>query len=156
MKIITKKPKWQDIDDESQFFIDYATIEQQDEISSLVTQMILVDESLIGATQKGEMDEKLNAFSDEEKTKVLLLSAKLGRLALKYQVKNWKGITNGSNKPIKIKLVPWVNSDGIEAGTQIEEELFNSLVQGLSWWNLIHIYNCISQVTGMNESDKKK
>ena len=156
MKIITKKPKWQDIDRESQFFIDYATMEQQDEITSLVMQIALIDESLMGTTQKSEMSKKLNAFSDDKKTKALLLNVKLGRLALRYQVKNWKGITNGNNKSIKIKLVPWVNPDGEERGTQIEEELFNSLTQGLNWWDLIHIYNCIYQVTGNTEADKKK
>jgi hypothetical protein len=151
MKIINKTSKWVEIDGESSFMVEYPTIEQQDEIDLLVAEIMYLDESVLGTLDKKEMDKKLQSFSAKNKARMIVLNKKLGRLALKYQVKNWKGVNNGTLKPVKIKLVPY--ADG---GTQIEPKLFNQLVSSLSMWELIHIYNMISIQTGMSETDKKK
>ena len=153
MKINLKhsKSRWVDIDGESQFLIDYPTIEQQDEIDIVLAEIMFMDESLIGVVDKGQMEQKLNSFSARNKAQVTHLNKKLGRLAIKYQVKDWKGIVNGNGKAVKIRLVPH-----LESGTQIEEKLFKSLIKELKWWDLVHIFNCFSQETELNETDKKK
>ena len=156
MKIKTKKPKWQDIDGESQFYIDYPVIEQQDEVDLIISKIMLLDDSLQGVTNKKEMEGKLNSFSIDNKAMAMQLQKVAGRLAIKYTVKDWKGVSGDNDKPMKIKLVPWINSEGKEEGTQIEEKLYKKLIQNLSWWELIHIYNCIYQVIGFTETDKKK
>lgn len=152
MKINLKhsKTRWVDIDEDSKFLIDYPTIEQQDEIDLVLAEIMFMDESLIGVVDKGQMEQKLKSFTAKNKAQVTHLNKKLGRLAIKYQVKDWKGVFNGNGKPVKIKLVPHLS------GTQIEDKLFNSLIQELKWWDLVHVYNCFTQETGLNETDKKK
>ena len=153
MKINLKhsKTRWVDIDEESQFMIDYPTIEQQDEIDLILAEIMFMDESLMGIVDKEQMEEKLKSFSAKNKAQVTHLNKKLGRLAIKYQVKDWKGISNGRGKPVKCRLVSYG-----ESGTQMEEKLFNSLIQELKWWELVHIYNCFTQETELTETDKKK
>lgn len=151
MKIINKTSKWIDIDGESSFMVEYASIEQQDEIDLILAELMYIDDSLGGTTDKNKMEEKLQAFSAKNKARVVLLNKKLGRLALKYQVKDWKGVNNGTGKPVKIKLVSY--PDG---GTQIEEKQFDKLISSLGMWELIHIYNMITLQTGITETDKKK
>lgn len=153
MKINLKhsKTRWVDIDGESSFMIDYPTIEQQDEIDLILTEIMFMDESLLGIVEKDKMVEKLESFSAKNKAQVMHLNKKLGRLVIRYQVKDWKGINSDNGKAVKIKLVPY--PDG---GTQIEEKLFKKLIQELKWWNLVHIYHCIVLETEMTETDKKK
>ena len=145
------KTRWVDIDGESSFMIDYPTIEQQDEIDLVLAEIMFMDESLMGIVKKEDMEEKLKSFSAKNKAQVTDLNKRLGRLAIKYQVKDWKGISNGNGKPVKCKLVPYPNG-----GTQMDGKLYTGLIRDLKWWDLVHLYNCFTQETELTATDKKK
>jgi hypothetical protein len=150
------KSRWIDIDGETQFLIDYPTIEQKDEIDLFLSEIMYMDDAIMGMVDKKEVMDRLSSFPAKKKAYITQLNTKVSRLAMKYQIKGWKGITNGTGKPVKLKLVSWVNSNGEEDGTQIDEGQFKDLVRDLQWWDLMHIYNCFTQETEFTEVDKKK
>ncbi len=148
MKINLKnsKSRWIDIDGESSFQIDYPTIEQAEDMKEIQYQIALIDESLLGASDQQGRESILGAFTPKQKAKMLILSERLYKKTIKYQVKGWKGVNDDSGAEVECKLV----------NGEMEDNLFEGLIRDLSLDNLAHIYSCINSETELTETDKKK
>ena len=149
MKINLKhsKTRWIDIDGESQFLIDYPTIEQAEDIKEIQYQIALIDESLLSAADQKGRNKILENFEPEQKAKMLILSERLYKKTIKYCVKGWKGVTDiNTNEDAECKQV----------NGEMEDKLFESLIRELSLENLAHIYTAINNETELTETDKKK
>ena len=147
MKINLKhsKTRWIDIDGESQFLIDYPTIEQAEDIKEIQYQIALIDESLLTAIE--DREKILESFKPEQKAKMLILSERLYKKTIKYCVKGWKGVTDtNTNEDAECKQV----------NGEMEDKLFESLIRELTLENLAHIYTAINNETELTETDKKK
>ena len=147
MKINLKhsKTRWIDIDGESQFLIDYPTIEQAEDIKEIQYQIALIDESLLTAIE--DREKILENFKPEQKAKMLILSERLYKKTIKYCVKGWKGVTDtNTNEDAECKQV----------NGEMEDKLFESLIRELTLENLAHIYTAINNETELTETDKKK
>ncbi len=147
MKINLKhsKTRWIDIDGESQFLIDYPTIEQAEDIKEIQYQIALIDETLLTATE--DREKILENFKPEQKAKMLILSERLYKKTIKYCVKGWKGVVDeDTDKDAECKQV----------NGEMEDKLFESLIRELSLENLAHIYTAINNETELTETDKKK
>ncbi len=147
MKINLKhsKTRWIDIDKESQFLIDYPTIEQAEDIKEVQYQMALIDETLLTATE--DIEKILENLKPEQKAKMLILSERLYKKTIKYCVKGWKGVTDtNTNEDAECKQV----------NGEMEDKLFESLIRELTLENLAHIYTAINNETELTETDKKK
>ncbi len=147
MKINLKhsKTRWIDIDGESQFLIDYPTIEQAEDIKEIQYQIALIDETLLTATE--DREKILNNFKPEQKAKMLILSERLYKKTIKYCVKGWKGVVDAStNEDAECKQV----------NGEMEDNLFENLIRELTLENLAHIYTAINNETELTDTDKKK
>ena len=147
MKINLKhsKTRWIDIDGESQFLIDYPTIEQAEDIKEIQYQIALIDETLLTAIE--DREKILENFKPEQKAKMLILSERLYKKTIKYCVKGWKGVTDtNTNEDAECKQV----------NGEMEDKLFESLIRELTLENLAHIYTAINNETELTETDKKK
>ena len=148
MKINLKhsKSRWVDIDGDSQFEIDYPTIEQAEDMKEIQYQIALIDESLLTAVDQKGREEILSSFRPEQKAKMLILSERLYKKTIKYCVKGWKGVNDDSGEEVECKIL----------NNEMEDKLFESLIRDLSLDNLAHIYACINNETELTETDKKK
>ncbi len=146
MKINLKhsKTRWIDIDGESQFLIDYPTIEQAEDIKEIQYQIALIDDSLLLTPENKE--KILANFKPEQKARMLILSERLYKRTIKYCVKGWKGVPDETGEDVECKQV----------NGEMEDKLFESLIRDLSITNLSHIYACIVNETELTETDKKK
>ena len=148
MKINLKhsKNKWVDIDGESQFLIDYPTIEQADEIKRLAYQIAFLDEEILLTTTQKQREKILTSLTRKDKADMLILSEQLYRKTFQYSVKDWKGINDEDGKKVECVIV----------NGEIEDGLFSLIIRELGLTELAHIYTCISNETEFTESDKKK
>ncbi len=148
MKINLKhsKTRWIDIDGESQFLIDYPTIEQAEDIKEIQYQIALIDDSLLSATDQKSREKTLENFNPEQKARMLILSERLYKKTIKYCVKGWKGVPDETGEDAECKIV----------NGEMEDKLFESLIRELSLTNLSHIYSAIINETEFTETDKKK
>ncbi len=144
MKINLKhsKTRWIDIDGESQFLIDYPTIEQAEDIKEIQYQIALIDDSLTIENR----EKVLENFNPEQKARMLILSERLYKRTIKYCVKGWKGVPDETGEDAECKIV----------NGEMEDKLFESLIRELSLTNLSHIYSAIINETEFTETDKKK
>ena len=86
MKINLKhtKNKWVDIDGESQFLIDYPTIEQSEDIKRLAYQIAFLDESILLTTTQKQREKILTSLARKDKADMLILSEQLYKKTIKY------------------------------------------------------------------------
>ncbi len=145
MKINLKhsKTRWIDIDGESQFQIDYPTIEQAEDIKEIQYQIALIDDSLTIENR----EKVLENFNPEQKARMLILSERLYKRTIKYCVKGWKGVTDEDTGE---------DAECKQVNGEMEDKLFESLIRDLSLTNLSHIYSAIINETEFTETDKKK
>ncbi len=145
MKINLKhsKTRWIDIDGESQFLIDYPTIEQAEDIKEIQYQIALIDDSLTIENR----EKVLENFNPEQKARMLILSERLYKRTIKYCVKGWKGVTDEDTGE---------DAECKQVNGEMEDKLFESLIRDLSLLNLSHIYSAIINETEFTETDKKK
>ena len=149
MKINLKhsKTRWIDIDGESQFLIDYPTIEQAEDIKEIQYQMALINEPLLLAVEQEDREKALENLKPEQKARMLILSERLYKKTIKYCVKGWKGVTDtNTNEDAECKQV----------NGEMEDNLFENLIRELTSENLAHIYTAINNETELTETDKKK
>ena len=148
MKINLKhsKNKWVDIDGESQFLIDYPTIEQADEIKRLAYQIAFLDEEILSTITQKQRKKILTSLSPKDKAEMLVLSEQLYRKTFQYSVKDWKGIKDEKGEAVKCDIV----------NDEIEEGLFRLIIRDLNLTDLSHIFTAITNETEFTESDKKK
>jgi hypothetical protein len=148
MKINLKhsKTRWVDIDEESQFLIDYPTIEQAEDMKELQYQMALIDDSLLQAIDQEAREKIMNNLSGKQKAQMLILSERLYKRTIKYCVKGWKGVGDTEGNDVECKII----------NNEMEDRLFEGLIRELSLDNLAHIYTCINEETELTETDKKK
>ena len=148
MKINLKhsKTRWVNIDGESQFLIDYLTIEQSEDIKLLAYQIALLDESILFTTTQKQRKKILTSLTREDKADMLILTEQLYKKTMKCSVKDWKGVNDEDGEAVKCVIV----------NDEIEDGLFFKVIRDLSLTELSHIYTCINNETESNESDKKK
>ena len=148
MKINLKhsKNKWVDIDGESQFLIDYPTIEQADEIKRLAYQIAFLDEEILSTITQKQRKKILTSLSPKDRAEMLVLSEQLYRKTFQYSVKDWKGIKDEKGEAVKCDIV----------NDEIEEGLFRLIIRDLNLTDLSHIFTAITNETEFTESDKKK
>ena len=148
MKINLKhsKSRWVDIDGETQFLIDYPTIEQSENMKELQYQIALIDEALLTAADQKEREKISNAFTPEQKAKMLILTERMYKKMIKYCVKDWKGVNDTDGQRVECKII----------NDEMEDRLFFELIQDLSLEDLSHLYACINNETELTETDKKK
>ena len=147
MKINLKhsKTRWIDIDGDSQFLIDYPTIEQAEDIKEIQYQIALIDESLLLAPE--DREKILENFKPEQKARMLILSERLYKKTIKYCVKGWKGVADEDTGE---------DAECKQVNGEMEDKLFESLIRELTLENLAHIYTAINNETELTETDKKK
>ena len=148
MKINLKhsNSRWVDIDGETQFQVDYPTIEQSEDMKELQYQMALIDEALLSATEQKDRENIMSNLSAKQKARMMILSEKLYKMTIKYCVKGWKGVGDVEGNDIEC----------VVRNDEMEDNLFKGLVRDLSLDDMAHIYACINNETELTETDKKK
>ena len=87
---------------------------------------------------------------------MLILSERLYKKTIKYSIKDWKGVPDEDGEPAKFNLIPFLDYEGKQDGTQIEDGLYKLFIKDLNTTDLSHIYLCIINETELTETDKKK
>jgi hypothetical protein len=146
IKLKKSKSKWVDIDEKSQFLIEYPTIEQSEELKEIAMTIALIDDSLLLQETPDKRTLTLEKLTAEDKAKMLKLSERLYKRTIRYCVKDWKGVPNEEGENVKCRVI----------NNELDYELYEQLVRDLDLNELAHIYNCIQNETELTENDKKK
>lgn len=139
------KTNWIEINKEGlRFFIENPTINQQIEIKR---------KGFEGALIVGEDENKLiKDLPKKDQADLLILLEEIKLLRMKYQIKDWEGITDSEGKIVKPKLIFNEKLQSYE----IDNEQFNMLVESLTKEETIKINDLIKSETEFTEADKKK
>lgn len=139
------KTNWIEINKEGlRFFIENPTIKQQIEIKR---------KGFEGALIVGEDENKLiKDLPKKDQADLLILLEEIKLLRMKYQIKDWEGITDSEGKIVKPKLIFNEKLQSYE----IDNEQFNMLVESLTKEETIKINDLIKSETEFTEADKKK
>jgi len=136
------KTKWIDVEgfEGVKVKIDYSQPEQEEELRELMFQMIYNNPNL------SKPKEEWVELSPEQKAKENRIAEKLAKLRIRYQIKEWAGITDDDGNEVPIKII----------NNMIEKNLFDSFIGNFEYVPLISLGNLIQNETEFNEADKKK
>lgn len=136
------KTKWIDVDgfDGVKVKIDYSSPEQEEELREIMFQMIYNNPNI------GRKEIEYVDLTSEQKAKENRIAEKLAKLRIRYQVKDWSGVTDNEGNDIPIKIV----------NNMIDKDLFDGFIGNFEYVPLISLGKVIQDETEFNEADKKK
>jgi hypothetical protein len=136
------KTKWIDVKgfDGVKVKIDYSSPEQEEDLREIMFQMIYNNPNI------GRKEIEYVVLTSEQKAKENRIAEKLAKLRIRYQVKDWAGVTDDDGNDVPIKIV----------NNMIDKDLFDGFIGNFEYVPLISLGKVIQDETEFNESDKKK